>query len=295
MNAGIDYINLKLALRFRKRLTIDFHSQYLQNMHYYKICNLDSRISNPDQRLTSDAEKWAKSLSSLYLNTAKPILDIFLFAKKLTELVGWQGPALMIGWYGLSAFIIKLISPPFGRLTAIEQKLEGEYRSLHTELLSHSEEIAFYNGSEWERKNIDQGFDRLYQHVNFVLGRRFLMGIYDSMLVKYGAVLVGYSIVGLPVFGPNAAAYLAKHGNDQAQITKDYVRNSSLLINLAKAIGRLVVSYKEVQHLAGFTTLIYEMEEVLDDLSHGRYKRVMVNASEVQVNQLAIGSTKGSA
>lgn len=73
------------------------------------------------------------------------------------------------------------------------------------------------------------------------------------------------------------------------------MRNSSLLINLAKAIGRLVVSYKEVQHLAGYTTLIYEMEEVLDDLSHGRYKRVMVNQSEDKINQLAIGSTKGAA
>lgn len=54
------------------------------------------------------------------------------------------------------------------------------------------------------------------------------------------------------------------------------MRNSSLLINLAKAIGRLVVSYKEVQNLAGYTTLINEMDEVLEDLSHGRYERVMV-------------------
>lgn len=71
------------------------------------------------------------------------------------------------------------------------------------------------------------------------------MGIFDSMLVKYGAVMIGYTVVGLPVFGPGSEAYLKKRG-DQAQITKDYVRNSSLLINLAKAIGRLVVSYKEV-------------------------------------------------
>lgn len=49
------------------------------------------------------------------------------------------------------------------------------------------------------------------------------------------------------------------------------MRNSSLLINLAKAIGRLVVSYKEVQNLAGYTTLIYEMDEVLADLSKGQY------------------------
>lgn len=102
------------------------------------------------------------------------------------------------------------------------------------------------------------------------------MGIYDSMLVKYGAVMVGYTVVGLPVFGPNSEEYLKKAGNDQAQITKDYVRNSSLLINLAKAIGRLVVSYKEVQSLAGYTTLVHEMEEVLTDLSNGQYKRIMV-------------------
>lgn len=187
---------------------------------------------------------------------------------------------MTFAWYGFSGMIIRLISPPFGRLTAQEQKLEGEYRSLHNELLTHSEEIAFYHGSDWERANIDSGFDRLFQHVNYVLQKRFLMGIYDSMLVKYGAVMVGYTVVGLPVFGPNSKAYLEKYGNDQAQITKDYVRNSSLLINLAKAIGRLVVSYKEVQSLAGYTTLINEMDEVLEDLSKGQYKRVMVTQGD---------------
>jgi ATP-binding cassette subfamily D (ALD) protein 3 len=102
------------------------------------------------------------------------------------------------------------------------------------------------------------------------------MGIFDSMLVKYGAVMIGYTVVGLPVFGPGSEEYLRKRGDNQATITKDYVRNSSLLINLAKAIGRLVVSYKEVQSLAGYTTLIHEMDEVLLDLSNGKYKRVMV-------------------
>jgi ATP-binding cassette, subfamily D (ALD), member 3 len=112
-------------------------------------------------------------------------------------------------------------------------------------LLAHSEEVAFYNGADWERINIDRGFNKLYSHINFVLKKKFWMGIFDSMLVKYGAVMIGYTVVGLPVFGPGSEAYLKKRG-DQAQITKDYVRNSSLLINLAKAIGRLVVSYKEV-------------------------------------------------
>ena len=47
-----------------------------------------------------------------------------------------------------------------------------------------------------------------------MLGKRFLMGIYDSMLVKYGAVMVGYTVVGLPVFGPKSKEYLAQYGDD---------------------------------------------------------------------------------
>lgn len=266
-------------------------------MRYYKICNLDSRIVNPDQRLTTDAEKWANSLASMYLNVTKPFLDIILFSRKLAELVGWQGPIITFAWYAFSGFVIRLISPPFGRLTAVEQKLEGEYRALHTELLAHSEEIAFYNGADWEKKNINEGYDKLAAHINYVLNKRFFMGIFDSMLVKYGAVMVGYTVVGLPVFGPNSAEYLAKFGDDQAQITKDYVRNSSLLINLAKAIGRLVVSYKEVQSLAGYTTLIHEMDQVLTDLSQGRYKRVMVTQSSdgMARNEEAVASVRGGA
>ena len=83
VNSAIDYVNKLMALQFRDRLTTHFHKSYLKNMHYYKICNLDNRIANPDQRLTNDTEKWANSLSSLYLNTAKPILDITLFSRKL--------------------------------------------------------------------------------------------------------------------------------------------------------------------------------------------------------------------
>jgi len=80
-------------------------------MHYYKICNLDSRIANPDQRLTSDTDKWATSLANLYLNLTKPTLDVFLFSRKLAELVGWTGPILTVSWYLFSGIIIKNISP----------------------------------------------------------------------------------------------------------------------------------------------------------------------------------------
>ena len=72
------------------------------------------------------------------------------------------------------------------------------------------------------------------------------MGIFDGLLTKYGATMVGYSVLALPVFGRGARAYVKAVKADQSTIMKDYVRNSSLLINFSKAVGRLMVSYKEV-------------------------------------------------
>ena len=118
------------------------------------------------------------------------------------------------------------------------------------------------------------------------MNKKLFMGVFDSMLVKYGAVMVGFSVLGLPVFGPNKEAYLKKVGTDGSAITRDYIRNSSLLINFAKAIGRLVISYKQIQQLAGFTTLVYEMNEVLDDLKSGKFVRTQINGGSGGVLKL---------
>ena len=122
--------------------------------------------------------------------------------------------------------------------------------------------------------------EKFITHSENIMSKKLFMGVFDSMLVKYGAVMVGYSVLGLPVFGPGKEEYLKKVGTDGSAITRDYIRNSSLLINLAKAIGRLVISYKEVQQLAGFTTLVYEMKEVLKDLEGGKYVRTQLGSSD---------------
>lgn len=169
-----------------------------------------------------------------------------MFTKKLSGLLGYEGPALIFGWYLLCSIILKQIAPPFGKMMAKLQNLEGEYRGHHFEVLSHSEEIAFYNGDKWERSKAGEGFNDLYNHFLTIYKGRFWMGIADSILVKYGAFVIGYVLVGYPVFGPRREEYLKKIGGNASIIVKDYVRNTGLLINLAKAIGKIIVSYKEL-------------------------------------------------
>ena len=123
MNSFLDFLNRKLALRFKTRLTEFFHKTYLRDMVFYQLGNLDSCISNPDQRLTSDIEKWSNSLSTIYANFTKPTLDIILFSRKLAQVMGWTGPLAVIAWYLFSGVLLKFISPSFGKLIAGEQRL----------------------------------------------------------------------------------------------------------------------------------------------------------------------------
>lgn len=91
------------------------------------------------------------------------------------------------------------------------------------------------------KRNFIQKF---IKHSENIMNKKLFMGVFDSMLVKYGAFIVGYGVLGLPVFGSGSEEYIKKVGTDASMMTRDYIRNSSLLINLAKAIGKLVISYK---------------------------------------------------
>lgn len=52
------------------------------------MSNLDNRISNADQLLTTDIDKFCESATDLYSNISKPILDIFIYVYRLTVTLG---------------------------------------------------------------------------------------------------------------------------------------------------------------------------------------------------------------
>ncbi len=278
LNSNIDYLNKLISIYFRENLTKRFQTDMLKDMCYYKITNLDSRVKNPDQIFTSDIDKFCSSVTTLYNNFSKPFLDIVFFAYKLSKTLGWSGPGIITIWYLLSGVVMKLITPPFGRLSAIEQTLEGEFRANHKKIINHSEEIAFYNGNIWELKKLNETFKLLTRHIKDIHIKKFFMGIFDAMLVKFGATIVGTVILGVPVFIGNISKYNQSNKTlSAAEITEDYIQNSSLLLNYSKAIGKVILSYKDLQNLSGYTFLVTELNQVIKDVNNGKFQRKQIN------------------
>lgn len=236
INSQLDFHNKKIALKLRQRLNEYFHGLYVKDMIYYQMINLDSRINNPDQRMTQDIQKWASTMSDLYSNLAKPIIDVALFGYKLAQHVSWRGPAWTLGWSAFNVLCIRVLSPAFGEMRAKEQMLEGEYRTTHTDLQFYSEEVAFLGGAAWEKNHIDSKFNNLVYHLRKIMRNKLYMGTIDGLILKYASNIMGYTILGLPVFGDKliSAKINAPKKGAMSDLTGDYIRNSSLLINLSK-------------------------------------------------------------
>lgn len=283
-NNSLKLVINKLALAFRTRLTHYAHNQYLDGITFYKVTNLDNRIQNIDQLLTQDIEKFSDSLIHLYSDIAKPLVDIGLFAYKLGESVGAEAPVWMLSYFLTTGLLLRTISPPFGKYVAIEQALEGDFRYSHSRVITHAEEIAFYNGGDREKQIVNSSFQRIVNHLNKVFLLRFGNGIIDSVLVKYCATMLAFVVLSRPVFGPKAGS--GPQNADPTKIMEDYSRNSGYLINLSQSVGRIVLAGRDLTRFAGFTSRVADLLEVLQDVSRGRYQRAMISKDTTGINDI---------
>lgn len=196
-NSLIDYLQSKIALAYRTRLTQRVHDQYLSDATYYKLGNLDDRIRNADQLIAVDISKFATSLAECYSNISKPILDVILYNYQLSNNVGAEGLIFINFLVQGSAVLLRALTPPFGQYAAESQKLEGEYRWAHSRLIENSEEVALYRGQELEKNVIERAYFSLIKHVNRIYRIRIGHGMVEEGIIKWLWGSLGVSRGGL--------------------------------------------------------------------------------------------------
>lgn len=288
-NSLIDYLQSKIALAYRSRLTQRVHDQYLSDATYYKLGNLDDRIHNADQLIAVDIAKFANSLAECYSNISKPVLDTMLYNFQLSNNVGAEGLILINCIVQGSAVLLRKATPPFGQYAAEAQQLEGEYRWAHSRLIENSEEVALYRGQQLEKKKIERSYFSLIKHVNRVFRIRIAHGMVEEGIIKWLWGSLGLVICSLPVFFkiPGVKA------GDMGSRTEAFVTNRRLLLSSSDAFGRVMYSYKELAELAGYTARVTSLLDTMEEVKQGKYQKKLVSSAGTDENA-AMLATRGT-
>ncbi|KNZ74123.1 ATP-binding cassette sub-family D member 2 [Termitomyces sp. J132] len=272
-NSLIRYLQSKLSLNLRTRLTRYIHDLYLSSapeLRFYR-----SGLEGVDQYLTADIDAWSESLSVLYGNILKPSLDLILFTSQLSRSLGFRGTTLLFVNYYATVLLLRAVTPAFGRLAAVEAKLEGEYRAGVGRVGREAEEIAFYDGGARERDILTRAYLRLMKHVNSIYKIRIAYEWTEDYVIKYLWSAAGYGLIAVPLLYTRTKRSLGVQTDESKTVrpenaiagrTESYVSNRRLLLSLADAGGRLMYAYKDLLELAGLTTRLYTLLSSLHDL-----------------------------
>ncbi|KAI1175126.1 ABC transporter transmembrane region 2-domain-containing protein [Nemania sp. FL0916] len=285
-NSMLSYHQAELSLKYRTRLTQYIHDKYLSKLTFYGISALDDRIKNPDQVISVDVAKFSNSLAELYSNLAKPMLDMTIYTWSLSKSVGGEGVVFMSLLVQLSANVMRALTPPFGKYVADEARLEGEFRFQHSRLIDHSEEVALYHGHEAEKDTLDKGYFTLIKHVNYILRRRFYHGIMEDFVIKYFWGALGLLLCSVPVFFklPDQLGDTMNMGDR----TESFVTNRRMLLSASDAFGRIMFSYREIMELAGYTSRVASLLEVMDDIQAGHFEKKLVSSSGIEEHEAVL-------
>jgi len=280
-NAMIKFLQSKVSIAFRTRLTRYIHDLYLNdNMNYYKLSNLDGGVGQgADQFITQDLTLFCSSAAALYSSIGKPLVDLFVFNYQLYRSLGPLALTGILSGYFSTAAILRKLSPPFGKLKAVEGKKEGDFRGLHSRLLANAEEIAFYGGADIERVFLVKSFKDLQRWLEGIYSLKIRYNMLEDIILKYSWSAFGYLITSLPVFLPawgglGGAMELAEapgeSGRERGRM-KEFITNKRLMLSLADAGGRMMYSIKDLSELAGHTSRVYTLIATLHRVHANAY------------------------
>jgi ATP-binding cassette subfamily D (ALD) long-chain fatty acid import protein len=179
-----------------------------------------------------------------------------------------------------------------------------------------------YKGHEAEKDTLDKGYFTLIKHVNckhilrkkrrpmLILSRHpteeiypwhnggefsvlKLMKIIDQMfqdfVIKYVWGALGLILCSVPVFFKIPGATPQTMGDR----TESFVTNRRLLLSSSDAFGRVMFSYKEVTELAGYTSRVATLLEVMEDIKAGRFEKTLVSEEDSE-EQLGLMKNRGT-
>ncbi|KAF3849839.1 hypothetical protein F7725_019558 [Dissostichus mawsoni] len=258
------YICNLMYLSWRRTLTESLHTSYFQGRVYYTLNVLREDIDNPDQRISQDAERLCKQMSTMAsrLIVSPFTLTYYTYHCFLREFItkmaflcstGWIGPVSIFGYFVVGTIANKILMGP------IQEKLEGDFRFKHMQIRVNAESAAFYRAGKVEHMRTDRRLQALLETQKSLINKELWLYIGVNTFDYLGGFL-SYIIIAIPIF---TGLY---DGLTPGELSALISKNAFVCIYLINGFTQLIDLSTTLTDVAGYTHRIGELREVMDDI-----------------------------
>ncbi len=260
------YLNQMLQIRWRRWMTEDYVSRWLDRQAYYRMQVAGNPADNPDQRIADDIGQFINLTLDLTLGLLNSAVTLFSF---LFILWGLSGDLpLSLGGYSITipgylvwvalvyavcgTWITSKLGRPLIGLNFDQQKYEADFRFSLVRLRENTESVAFYRGEAREKEGFASRFTRVFDNYWQIMKRQktltwFTSGYYQiAIIFPYIVVAPRYFAAQIKLGGlmQTASAF------GQVQGALSYIIGAYTSIATWKAV---------ISRLTGFTASIEAM------------------------------------
>uniref|UniRef100_A0A673BVJ6 ABC transporter domain-containing protein n=1 Tax=Sphaeramia orbicularis TaxID=375764 RepID=A0A673BVJ6_9TELE len=241
------YICNQMYVSWRKTLTESLHSVYFQGRVYYTLNVLREDIDNPDQRISQDAERLCKQMSTMASRLIVSPFTLTYYTYHCFLSTGWIGPLSIFGYFVIGTIANKILMGP------IVHCMYPLYQVGKT-LLS-----VFCRAGKVEHMRTDRRLQDLLQVQKSLINKELWLYIGVNTFDYLGGFL-SYIIIAIPIF---TGIY---DGLTPGELSALISKNAFVCIYLINGFTQIIDLSTTLSDVAGYTHRIGELQEVMDDI-----------------------------
>jgi putative ATP-binding cassette transporter len=267
------YLTQALDIRWRRWMTNQYMSLWLENQSYYRIEQTHS-ADNPDQRIAEDLKYLTSGSLSLSLGLLSSVVTLVSFIGILWSVSGpltfmlreqeWRMPGYMvwfaIGYAGIGSLLVAFIGKPLVKQNVDQQRFEADFRFGLIRLRENAEPVALYHGEEHAQHQLSGQFARIRENWWAIMKTSKRLNITSTFYAQF-AVIFPF-LVGAPRYFSGVITL-----GGLMQISSAFGQVQSALSWFIDAYGQLAEWKASVNRLAGFHEAVSAAHEQKSEIS----------------------------
>ena len=259
-----------ISISWRDRLTRSITSRLLAHNNLYTIAHTDGRISDADQRISTEITQFVEALSMLVSSPWRGVLRTafdacFVFVLMLRVRLPLSGAVAMVAYGTVGMGLIKAFAPDFTLYNVELERYSADFRAAHNRVNGAAESIAFADGGKAAETELNAAHRKVLEVAHRSNNRSSLWTPVQSVLTQSAPMYIRQILPFVWSFGEGSdSAVLENRGGAHMQELSQYIE--TLVSRAFQTMSSIMGMHQQFSWLFGSARRISDVLLVLDEL-----------------------------